>query len=336
MTLITGYYAAKKLWQLIPTVYRSLDVVSLPLDGTLPKPGPLAEIVARIGAEAAVLRRSIDRLWEDQSIESCDDWIIPYIGDLLATRLVACLDARAKRLDVAKTIYYRRRKGTVGLLEQLASDLASRDARIVEFFRRLGRTRHNFDPPIGLVQVSALLDPQRNFLELSTAPPPVIARPPPAPPIPPFAVIEGLSGAYTHTPMGGYADLRHRYGAGKTMSSFDEFTHMADFRREAPDGGLPAQHRQARRVRVVAADLSRAAVDPGALRRLHEPAIHVRSRSAGGCRCSAGCGGGAAASARIGSLPNEWNLPGRIGQPLFDMRPDKLYPIRPTQVRSPI
>ena len=63
------YYAAK-LWQLVPGVYRALD--SDPV-----APGPLAEIVARIGAQAAVLRRSLDRLWEDQSIETCDDWIIP-------------------------------------------------------------------------------------------------------------------------------------------------------------------------------------------------------------------------------------------------------------------
>ena len=99
-----------------------------------------------IGAQTATLRRSIDRLWENQSIETCDDWVIPYIGDLLATRLVSCLDARAQRLDVAKTIYYRRRAGTLGLLEELVADIAGRDARAVEFFRRLGRTRHQFDP----------------------------------------------------------------------------------------------------------------------------------------------------------------------------------------------
>ena len=92
------------------------------------------------------MRRSIDRLWENQSIETCDDWVVPYIGDLLATRLVSCLDARAQRLDVAKTIYYRRRSGTLGVLEELAADIAGRDARAVEFFRRLGRTRHQFDP----------------------------------------------------------------------------------------------------------------------------------------------------------------------------------------------
>ena len=115
------YYAAR-LWQMLPAVYRSLDGGSVDPG----RRGPLREIVNRIGAEAAVIRRSIDRMWEDQSIESCDDWIIPYIGDLLGTRLVACLDARARRIDVAKTIYYRRRAGTVGLLEELASDIAER------------------------------------------------------------------------------------------------------------------------------------------------------------------------------------------------------------------
>ena len=62
---------------------------------------------------AAALRRSIDRLWEDQSIETCDDWVIPYIAELLDTRLVQGLDTRGQRLDVANTIYYRRRKGTL-------------------------------------------------------------------------------------------------------------------------------------------------------------------------------------------------------------------------------
>ena len=85
----------------------------------------MRELINRIGAQAAVVRRSIDRLGENQSIELCDDWVIPYIGDLVATRLVSCLDADAQRIDVAKTIYYRRRAGTVGVLEELAADIAS-------------------------------------------------------------------------------------------------------------------------------------------------------------------------------------------------------------------
>src|SRR5271166_3055574 len=108
-------YYADKLWALLPAIYRTLDT------DVFNSNGPLREMVNRIGAQAAILRRSIDRLWEDQSIESCDDWVISYIGDVLATNLVASLDARGQRLDVAKTIYYRRRKGTLGILEEIAA-----------------------------------------------------------------------------------------------------------------------------------------------------------------------------------------------------------------------
>ena len=206
-------YYADKLWNLIPAVYRSLD------SQTFGQNGPLREMVNRIGAQAAVVRRSIDRLWQDQSIETCDDWVIPYIADLLATNLVAGMDARGQRLDVANTIYYRRRTGTLGILEEIANDITGWDARVVEFFRRLGRTRHNFDPAIGLP--SATDDPLGN----ST-----------------LQLAEGLIGQWTGTPMGGWADLRNAYGASQAQSpfgiyptsvppsAFDEYFHTADFR----------------------------------------------------------------------------------------------------------
>src|SRR5712692_4852701 len=135
-------YYADKLWGLLPAIYRSED------SAVFGAKGPLREIVDRIGAQAATLRRSVDRLWEDQSIETCDDWVIPYIADLLATNLVNSLNARGQRIDVAKTIYYRRRKGTLAVLEEIAANITGWDARVVEFFRRLGRTRHNLDPAI--------------------------------------------------------------------------------------------------------------------------------------------------------------------------------------------
>jgi hypothetical protein len=202
------WYSAK-LWAMLPAIYRTLD----PASPTAP-PGPLQELIGRIGAQAAVLRRSIDRLWANQSIETCDDWVIPYIGDLLATRIVSCLDSRAQRLDVAKTIYYRRRAGTLGLIEELASDIAGHDARAVEFFRRLGRTRHNFDPPIGA-------SPNLSIFPDSAA---LLAGPPSA------AVIQGMVGPYSGTPAGGYADLRKVHGAISAMTAFDEFAYTADFR----------------------------------------------------------------------------------------------------------
>ena len=194
-------YYQDKLWKLLPAIYRTLDTDSFTT------PGPLREMVNRIGAQAAVLRRSIDRLWENQSIEACDDWVIAYIADLLATNLVASLDARGQRLDVAKTIYYRRRKGTLAVLEGIAADITGWDAHVVEFFRRLGRTRHNFDPPLTLAADTT--DPAGTLaLELE----------------------EGLLGQWTHTGAGGWADLRNRYGATRAQTAYDEYFHTADFR----------------------------------------------------------------------------------------------------------
>ena len=195
-------YYQDKLWKLLPSIYRSLDTDSFSA------PGPLREMVNRIGAQAAILRRNIDRLWEDQSIETCDDWVIAYIADLLATNLVASLDSRGQRLDVAKTIYFRRRKGTVAILEEIAANITGWDARVVEFFRRMGRTRHNFDPAIGL---PAETSDQAGALALQLE--------------------EGLRGFWTNTGIGGWADLRNRYGATRVRTAFDEFFHTADFRR---------------------------------------------------------------------------------------------------------
>ena len=126
----------------MPGVYRALDSDTVGVDG------PLQELVARIGAQIAVVRRSIDRLWADQSIETCDDSGDPYIGNLLDVNLVDGLDASAQRLEVAKTIYYRRRKGTVAILEEIATDVTGCQAVIIEAFRRLTRNRHSLDPPV--------------------------------------------------------------------------------------------------------------------------------------------------------------------------------------------
>src|SRR5271166_5069786 len=133
-------YYAERLWLLMPAVYRREDTDSLT------EAGPLRELLDRIAAQVAVVRRSIDRLWADQSIETCDDWVVPYIGDLLGTNLVNNLDPAGQRLDVAKTIHYRRRKGTLPVLEELARDITGWPAHVVEAFRRLGRTRHGLDP----------------------------------------------------------------------------------------------------------------------------------------------------------------------------------------------
>ena len=132
-------YFAEKLWEMIPAIYRHED-------GLAENPGVLRAVVEIMAEQAARVRRSHDRLWQDQFIELCDDWAVPYIGDLVGTRLVSALNKRARRVDVAKTIYYRRRKGTPAVLEELISDIAGWEGNVVEGFRRLARTRHGLDP----------------------------------------------------------------------------------------------------------------------------------------------------------------------------------------------
>jgi hypothetical protein len=205
MTIIDdGYdsFYAERLWLLLPGVYRADDSADPSVNG------PLRELVNRIGAQMAVVRRSIDRLWADQSIETCDDWVIPYVGDLLGTNLVNALDTRGQRLDVAKTIHYRRRKGTVEVLQELATDVTGWGAVVVEAFRRMARTRHGLDPALGPKAFPSI--PADNFAT--------------------FLSEEGLAGALTGTPAGGTLDLRKAHGAQLTGAAFDESFHYADVR----------------------------------------------------------------------------------------------------------
>jgi hypothetical protein len=192
---------AERLWSLVPAAYRAADSPSADV------PGPLRELLDRVGGQLAVVRASIDRLWEDQSIESCDSWVVPYLAELLATNVVPSMDARGQRLDVANTIYYRRRKGTVALLEQLAHDVTGYDARVIEFFRRMARTRHGLDPQLGWPADE--IDPA-GACRLQAA--------------------QRLTGLLTRTPAGGTADLRHPLGASLTGTAYDEFHHRADVR----------------------------------------------------------------------------------------------------------
>jgi hypothetical protein len=132
-------YYTEKLWQWIPEVYKTED-------GLAVQPDVLRALIEILAQQAAVARRSIDRLWEDQFIEFCDDWAVSYIGDLVGTRLVHELNRRGRRVDVARTIFYRRRKGTPLVLELLIRDITGWEGVVVESFRRLARTHHGLDP----------------------------------------------------------------------------------------------------------------------------------------------------------------------------------------------
>lgn len=134
---------------------------------------PLRTLLGAIEEQVAAVEDDIARLHDGLFVETADPWILPYLGDLVGTtplydlaaqpepstwralfadlagagplpgepsRLMPLIAART-RPDVAKTIYYRRRKGTAPMLEELARDVTGWPAHVVEFFKTLGWTQ---------------------------------------------------------------------------------------------------------------------------------------------------------------------------------------------------
>ncbi|TCV94667.1 hypothetical protein EC912_103152 [Luteibacter rhizovicinus] len=101
--------------------------------------GPLASLIGLLAEQIAALQENVEQLYDDQFIETCADWVVPYIGDLIGYRMLHGVTPAiaSPRAEVAHTIGYRRRKGTVVCLEQLARDVTGWSATAVEFFQRI-------------------------------------------------------------------------------------------------------------------------------------------------------------------------------------------------------
>lgn len=132
-----------ELYALLPAVHRRRDEA---------EGGPLRALLTVVAEQVTVLQDDIERLYDNWFIETCDDWVVPYIGDLVGYELlpgiVSALSddtsrgtglpaAAVPRRDVADTVVNRRRKGTLALFEDLASAVAGWPARVVEHRRLL-------------------------------------------------------------------------------------------------------------------------------------------------------------------------------------------------------
>jgi hypothetical protein len=141
-----------RLYNLMPSVYRERDES----EGF-----PLRDLLRIVTEQADIVHSDIQLLWDNFFIETCERWAIPYIGDLVSNNLLndaqslkapdtarelfpdltgpnlRPTNAIRTRADVAKTIYYRRRKGTLPMLEELARDVTGWAAHAVEFFELL-------------------------------------------------------------------------------------------------------------------------------------------------------------------------------------------------------
>lgn len=132
---------ARKLFELLPAIHRIRDAEQAAAEGR--QRGPLEELVAVLAEQLAVADESLEQLYDDLFIETCAEWAVPYIGDLIGYRSLhqVAPGMASARAEVAHTIALRRRKGTALVLEQLARDVTGWDARAVEYFLRLGTTQ---------------------------------------------------------------------------------------------------------------------------------------------------------------------------------------------------
>lgn len=149
------------LYDRLPEIYRIKDTEQQP-------PDQLKSYLALVEEAFGAIHGNIESLYHDLFIETCDDWVISYIGDLLGTSHLAG-EAWTLRADVADTIALRRRKGTLGAIELLTYNLTEWGVHCVELRENLVWNQHlnhqrpdeGGNPPYGLPPNTSPSDIQR-------------------------------------------------------------------------------------------------------------------------------------------------------------------------------
>ena len=124
-----------RLYSLLPAIYRLRDDA---------QGQPLRVLLGVLEQELLLVEQDIDQLYDNWFIETCAEWVVPYLGDLLGVRNLHALSGSifSQRAYVANTLAYRRRKGTASVMERLARDITGWPAVAVECFERLGATQY--------------------------------------------------------------------------------------------------------------------------------------------------------------------------------------------------
>ncbi|HWB75184.1 MAG TPA: hypothetical protein VG755_09515 [Nannocystaceae bacterium] len=105
---------------------------------------PLRALVDVLERELTELRLDAEQMWDAWFIETCEEWLVPYIGELVGVRgMQTGPDGTVPvRAFTANQFAYRRRKGTVAAFEELGRDLTGRATRALEYFGLCIRTPH--------------------------------------------------------------------------------------------------------------------------------------------------------------------------------------------------
>ncbi len=122
------------LYERLPEIYRVKDKEQT-------TPDQLKNYLEIVDIIFNAIHENIESLYQDLFIETCDDWVIPYIGDLLGTSHLKG-DPWTLRTDVADTIALRRRKGTLASIERLTYNLTEWGIHAVELRENLVWNQH--------------------------------------------------------------------------------------------------------------------------------------------------------------------------------------------------
>jgi hypothetical protein len=128
----------ERFHQLLPAIYRQRDVE---------QGEPLRALLAVLEQEYERVRANVETTFDNWFIETCESWLVPYIGALVGVEGGSGVGQIAaeqvgSRAFVANTIAYRRRRGTALVLEQLAQDVTGYRVRAVEYFQRVQTSVH--------------------------------------------------------------------------------------------------------------------------------------------------------------------------------------------------
>lgn len=126
---------AARLYALLPAIHRQRDAE---------RGEPLRALMAVLARQGAAVEADLRGLYDDLFIETCAEWVVPYIGDLLGVRGLREIEGAgvSRRALVANTLAYRRRKGVAAALEQLAQDATGWRALAREMFLTLAGTQN--------------------------------------------------------------------------------------------------------------------------------------------------------------------------------------------------
>jgi hypothetical protein len=145
---------ALDLYHLLPALHRLRDEE---------RRGALRALLEIIQEQAELIRTNIDDLYDDFFIETCAEWVVPYIGDLVANNPLYEVRTTG-RADVARTLEYRHGKGTQRVLEQLARDVTGWSAHVVPFFQLIGWTQNLNHLRLTPVRINPRTDPRHGPL----------------------------------------------------------------------------------------------------------------------------------------------------------------------------